>query len=122
MKISHRDEIDSQKRNSATVSSQRPSEYGPADAGKKAEGDKTLSAFLFSCEQEARISLRFPAFNLRAVLGGLCNVRVLGMCAAHSLETSEDLPHFPFFTMGGVGGLWNVLRMCPGAWQYKEGR
>ena len=121
MNNSHCEEIILPKRHSATVSSQRPSEYGPADAGKRADGDKTLSAFLFSCEQEASISLRFPAFNLRAVLGGLCNVRVLGMCP-HPLKTSEDLPRSPFFSMGGVGGLWNVLRMCPGAWQYKEGK
>ena len=81
----------------------RPSEYGRSVDRQKADGDKTLSAFLFSCEQETSISLRLPDFNLRAVLGGLCNVRVLGMCTAHSLETSEDPPHFPFFQWGVWG-------------------
>ena len=30
------------------------SEYGPADAGKRAEGDKTFSAFLFSLAYHSR--------------------------------------------------------------------
>jgi hypothetical protein len=107
MKISCCDEMDTQKRHSATVSSQRPSEYGRSEDRQKAEGI-FLSAFLFSCEQENCISRPYPAFNLGAVLGGLCNLRVLGMRA--SLETLfKILLHLPVTKQWGVWGVFGTF-------------
>ena len=48
MNNSHCEEIILPKRHSATVSSQRPSEYGRSVDRQKGEGDKALSPFLFS--------------------------------------------------------------------------
>lgn len=105
MKKSHREEIDTQKRNSATVSSQRPSEYGPSVDGQRAEGDKTLSAFLFSCEQETSISIRYPAFDLGTVLGGLCNSGGFGEVAP--LKRFLKLFHTHFCLLLGLNELQN---------------